>query len=218
MKNTNTVTESSSTCTDWMTSSTRIRFQRSKPETWACSCGSIRGSAATSRLACSSGVPAHARTMKSSSTSSSTRSTSSGSRTSRNSTARPNISSTVTHSSPNGRLVVISHASALTKRNVTKTSRSGSAREAIGTRNRTLPRVRDSAKPRIGRACSAVAAYQSRARPVSDIHTAGPAYVVSVAHARAPTPAASRASTRARVTRRRGRSPARAAARSSATK
>ena len=45
-----------------------------------------------------------------------------------------------------------------------------------------------------------------------------PAYVVSVAHARAPTPAASRASTRARVTRRRGRSPARAAARSSATK
>ena len=134
MKKTKTVAESSTTWTVWMTSSTRIRFQRSKPATWAKSCGSTAGSAAISRLACSSGVPAQA----------------------------PDDEVVVDlvvdavhllgqpghqeehgqpehhqHGEPQraeGQVLVICQASALTKRNVTKTSSKGSAREAIGTR------------------------------------------------------------------------------------
>ena len=57
MRNAKTDSDSSSTWTTWMTSSTRIRFQRSKPVTSAYAAGSASGSSTSSRQASSSGVP-----------------------------------------------------------------------------------------------------------------------------------------------------------------
>ena len=75
------------------------------------------------------------------------------------------------------------------KRNVIASSSSGSARVVIGSSSRRLPDVRPSAQPTIGRACSAVRAYQSAASSTIASSTAGPALISSENHA-SPTPAA----------------------------
>ena len=105
------------------------------------------------------------------------------------------------------------------KRNVIASSSSGSARVVIGSSSRRLPDVRLSAQPTIGRARSAVRAYQSAASSTIASSTAGPALISSENHA-SPTPAAiaTRTTPTSSGSVRPGRSAARTAARSSGTK
>ncbi len=109
--------------------------------------------------------------------------------------------------------------SALMKRNVTKTSSSGSARVIIGSSERRLPKVRPSAQVTIGPARSTVRAYAAAPAAPSDSRTAGAVLTCPVAQA-STTAAAPESSTTSSASgrSRRGRRPSRTRLRTSGTK